>query len=132
MEKLFRYLPSQTWKYDYDQPKSYRTITLAPVPLKWMERVILWHMEVDLKIYSNLSKKQYDFKRGSSTIAAVHKLVKFEFAIINQGMALGTFLDIEGAFDNVSFDAIERALDSGKQKKFRNASPWRSTSGLDL
>ena len=70
-------------------------------------------MEVDLKIYSNLSKKQYGFKRGSSTIAAVHKLVKkFEFAILNQGMALGTFLDIEGAFDNVSFDAIERALDS--------------------
>ena len=27
-------------------------------------------------------------------------------------MALGTFLDIEGAFDNVSFGAIERALDS--------------------
>ena len=74
-------------------------ITLAPVPLKWMERIILWHMEVDLKIYSNLSKKQYGFKRGS-------------FAILNQGMALGTFLDIEGAFDNVSFDAIERALDS--------------------
>ena len=68
-------------------------------------------MEVDLKIYSNLSKKQYGFKRGSSTIAAVHKLVKkFEFAILNQGMALGTFLDIEGAFDNVSFNAIERAL----------------------
>ena len=56
-------------------------------------------MEVDLKIYSNLSKKQYGFKRGSSTIAAVHKLVKkFEFAILNQGMALGTFLDIEGAY----------------------------------
>ena len=83
-------------KDDYYNPKSYRTITLAPVPLKWMERVILWHMEVDLKIYSNLSKKQYGFKRGSSTIAAVHKLVKkFEFAILN-----------------VSFDAIERALDS--------------------
>ena len=65
-------------------------------------------MEVNLKIYSNLSKKQYSFKRGSSTTAAVHKLVKkFEFAILNQGMALGTFLDIEGAFDNVSFDAIE-------------------------
>ena len=60
-------------KDDYYNPKSYRTITLAPVPLKWMERVILWHMEVDLKIYSNLSKKQYGFKRGSSTIAAVHK-----------------------------------------------------------
>ena len=98
-------------KDDYYNPKSYRTITLAPVPLKWMERVILWHMEVDLKVHAKLSKKQYGFKRGSSTIAAVHKLVKkLEFAILNQGMALGTFLDIEGAFDNVSFDAIKRAL----------------------
>ena len=80
-------------------------------------------MEVDLKIYSNLSKKQYGFKRGSSTIAAVHKLVKkFEFAILNQGMALGTFLDIEGAFDNVSFDAIERALDS--KCKFAEVNQW--------
>jgi hypothetical protein len=25
------------------------------VPLKWMERVVLWHMEVDLKIYSKLN-----------------------------------------------------------------------------
>ena len=100
-------------KTDYFNPKSFRTITLAPVPLKWMERIILWHMEVDLKIYSNLSKKQFGFRRGSSTIAAVHKLVrKLEFAILNQGMALGTFLDVEGAFDNVSFDSIEEALNS--------------------
>ena len=100
-------------KDDYYNPKSYRTITLAPVPLKWMERVILWHMETDLKIYSKLSKKQYGFKRGCSTIAATHKLVrKLEIALLNKGMALGTFLDIEGAFDNVSFVAIERALSS--------------------
>ena len=80
-------------------------------------------MEVDLKIYSNLSNKQYGFKRGSSTIATVHKLVKiFEFAILNQGMALGTFLDIEGAFDNVSFDAVERALNS--KCKYAEVNQW--------
>ena len=38
-------------KDNYYNPESYRTITLALVPLKWMEREILWHMEVDLKIY---------------------------------------------------------------------------------
>ena len=98
-------------KADYYNPKSYRTITLCPVPLKWMERIILWHMEADLKIYSKISKKQFGFKRGYSTTAAVHKIVRsLETAILNKGMALGTFLDIEGAFDNVSFDAIGRAL----------------------
>ncbi|KAL5249176.1 hypothetical protein ACHWQZ_G000615 [Mnemiopsis leidyi] len=110
-------------KSDYCNPKSFRTITLAPVPLKWMERIILWHLETDLDIYSKLSKKQYGFRRGCSTIAAVHKLVrKLEFAILNQGMALGTFLDIEGAFDNVSFDAIERALNL--KCKSRGVNRW--------
>ena len=99
-------------KDDYYNPKSYRTITLAPLPLKWMERLILWHMEVDLKIYSKLSKKQYGFVKGASTETALHKIVhKIERAILNSGMALGTFLDIEGAFDNVAFSAIEKALD---------------------
>ena len=84
-----------------------------------MERVVLWHMEVDLKIYTKLNKRQYGFTKGASTETALHKLVnKIEKAIINSGMALGTFLDIEGAFDNVTFDAIERALN----KKCESAS----------
>ena len=107
-------------------PKSFRTITLSPVLLKWMERVILWHMEADLKVYDKLSKKQYGFKRGSSTTAAIHKLVrKLEMAMLNKGMALGTFLDIEGAFDNVSFDSIEKAL----SKTPRTVSRLVSTGG---
>ena len=98
-------------KTDYYSPKSYRTITLAPVPLKWMERVVLWHMEADLKIYSKLNKKQYGFVKGASTETALHKIVhKIEKTIVNSGMALGTFLDVEGAFDNVAFGAIEKAL----------------------
>ena len=32
-------------KGDYYNPKSYRTISLSPVPLKWMERLVLWHMQ---------------------------------------------------------------------------------------
>ena len=53
-------------------------------------------MEVDLKVYSKISKKQFGFKRGYSTTAAVHKIVRsLEMAILNKGMALETFLDIE-------------------------------------
>ena len=110
-------------KDDYNNPKSFRTITLSPVLLKWMERVILWHMEADLKVYNKLSKKQFGFKRGSSTTAAIHKLVrKLEMAMLNKGMALGTFLDIEGAFDNVSFVSIERAL--SKNCKSSSVNRW--------
>ena len=35
------FLPKPGKDYYYN-PKAYRTITLATVPLKWMERVILW------------------------------------------------------------------------------------------
>ena len=76
-----------------------------------MERLVLWHMEEDLKIYSKLSKRQYGFTKGASTETSLHKLVhRIERAILNSGMALGTFLDIEWAFDNVAFHAIEKAL----------------------
>ena len=76
-----------------------------------MERLIVWHMEVDLKIQTKLNKKQYGFVKGSSTEIALHKLVNnIENSILNQGMALGTFLDIECAFDNITFNAIERAM----------------------
>ena len=98
-------------KDDYYNPKAYRTITLSSVPLKWMERIILWHMEVDLNIHSKLNKRQFEFTKGASTETALHKIIhKIERTIIHSGMALGTFLDIEGAFDNVAFTAIDKAL----------------------
>ena len=51
------------------------------------------------------------------------KLVhKIERAILNAGMALGTFLDIEGAFDNVAFHAIEKALN--KKCSSPNTNNW--------
>ena len=58
-----------------------------------------------------MNKRQYGFTRGASTETALHKILhKIEKTIINSGLALGTFLDVEGAFDNVAFNAIEKAL----------------------
>jgi ribonuclease HI len=99
-------------KEDYYDPKSYRTITLSPVPLKFVERLLQWHMESDLKMENILHKNQYGFRKGLSTEAALHKIVnKLETQILKGEFALGTFLDIEGAFDNVSLTAISKALD---------------------
>ena len=100
-------------KTDYHNPKSYRTITLAPVILKLLERIIHWHLEADLKLDSLLNDNQHGFRRGKSTESALHKIInKIEQTIIKGDMALATFLDIEGAFDNISFGAIERALEN--------------------
>ena len=109
-------------KTDYYQAKSFRTITLTPVLLKLQERVILWHMQHDLKMTEHTSKRQFGFQKGCSTETALHKMIhKIERRIAKKGYVLGTFLDIEGAFDNVSFKAISEAI---------TASPVdKSTSG---
>ncbi|KAL5251709.1 hypothetical protein ACHWQZ_G014754 [Mnemiopsis leidyi] len=102
-------------KADYNQPKSYRTITLSPVMLKLQEKVILWHMQNDLKIAQDNNKRQFGFKRGCSTDAALHKVTHMiERCIAKKGYVLGVFLDIEAAFDNVSFKAIATALNTTK------------------
>ena len=51
-------------------------------------------MEEDLNIYSQLSKRQYGFTKGASTEKS-HPELGY--------MALGKFLDIGGAFENVAF-----------------------------
>ena len=81
-------------KIDFNQPKSFRTIPLSPVLLKLQERVILWHnMQHDHNMTGSLSR------------------------IAKKGYVLGTFLDIEGAFNNVSFKAISDAINSSPVDK---------------
>ena len=54
---------------------------------------------------------QFAFKQGYSTEAALHSVVqKLEKAVFNKLLALALFLDIEGAFSNVSLAAIRFAL----------------------
>ena len=89
-------------KIDYNQPKSFRTITrervivLNDLLLKLQERVILWHMQHDHNMADSLSKNQFGFKRGTETETALHKIVHtIERRIAKKGYVLGTFLDIE-------------------------------------
>ena len=97
----------------YTSPKDYRTITLSSNLLKLLERLILWHIDEDLHVTRHMSTQQYGFTRGYSTDTALNKLIsKVENSIINGNYALGIFLDIEGAFDNISFTSIEGALQS--------------------
>ena len=75
-------------------------------------------MQHDHNMTDCLSKKQFGFKRGTSTETALHKIVHtIERRIAKKGYVLGTFLDIEGAFDNVSFKAISDAINSSPVEK---------------
>lgn len=96
----------------YQSAKSFRTITLSPTILKLYEKLVLWHLETKCNIYKNISTKQHGFKKGQSVITALHKCVhKIEKRLASKGMVLAMFLDIQGAFDNVSYKAIDDAMD---------------------
>ena len=102
-------------KKDYASPKSYRIISLTSNLLKVMESGIQSFLKEDLKINAKITQNQHGFRKGKSTISAIHQVTsKIENSLANKQIGLAAFLDIEGAFDKVSFTAIERGLDKAK------------------
>ena len=100
-------------KNSYNLAKSFRLITLTSFQLKIMERMIYWHLNCRLGVDNMITKNQHGFRVGKSTESALHQLVtKIEKTIVEGQFALGIFLDIEGAFDNVSFKSITEALNN--------------------
>merc|ERR1712020_737120 len=96
-------------KTAYDQIGSYRPITLAPVMLKWMERLVLWHLEETYLDMNPLSPHQYAFREGCGTENALSRVInEIETHIHdnkNKKIVLACFLDIKGAFDNLSHES---------------------------
>ena len=102
-------------KNSYNSAKSFRLITLTSFQLKLMERMIYWHLNINLGVDRLITPNQHGFQTGKSTESALHKLVsKIEKTIVEGQYALGIFLDIEGAFDNVSFNSIIKSLEEAQ------------------
>jgi ribonuclease HI len=94
-------------KDDYTSPKSFRPISLSSVLLKGLERLIERYMREELDISGYLHGSQHAFQQGKSTETALHDIVSLaEKTFSDKEFMITTFIDIEGAFDNVSFDAI--------------------------
>ena len=94
-------------KDSYSVPRSFRPITLSSFLTKTLERVIYWHL-VEGPLRTNpLSEHQHAFRKGRSTESALSFMTsQIESAFHSKGFALGVFLDIQGAFDNVSVESI--------------------------
>ena len=105
-------------KPDYSNARAYRIITLTSNLLKLLETLVLWHMKEDLNIEQTIQKNQYGFKKGSSTEAAVLKLLeRVQGSLRKKRHVIGCFLDIKGAFDNVPFTTIKKSsMDKTKAK----------------
>ena len=98
-------------KESYFEAKSLRTITLTSSQLKWLERLLLYHFNEDNNVQAKLSASQYGFRAGVSTKTASHEFVRREeHCLVRKKQALGIFLDIVCAFDNVTFRSFVAAL----------------------
>ena len=63
---------SKPGKESYFEAKSCRTITLSCFQLKWLERLILYHINEDNNVQAKLSALQYGFRAGVSMENALH------------------------------------------------------------
>ena len=98
-------------KPDYTNPRAFRIISLTSGFQKILEKLILWSVQQENNISVKLTQNQHGFRKGASTDSAIHNLTrKIEDAVNRGDYAIGVFLDIEGAFDNISFSSITDAL----------------------
>lgn len=94
----------------YEEAKSFRPISLTSFLLKCLERIVDHHIRDVHLANVPLHVNQHAYQSGKSTVTLLHKVVyDIEKAFAQKQSCLGVFLDIEGAFDNVPFDAILEA-----------------------
>ena len=86
-------------------------ITLTSFQLKWLEMLLLYHFNDDFNLQARFSAFQYEFRAGVSTETALQEFVRrIELSLTKKRTALGMFLDIVGAFNNITHKGIAYAL----------------------
>jgi hypothetical protein len=95
----------------YCGPKDFRPISLTPFLLKTLDRLVDRFLRDEILASKPLHPNQHAYQAGKSVEMALHQLmVRVKKALDQQEIALGVFLDIEGAFNNTSYDSMCAAL----------------------
>lgn len=95
-------------KTDYTLASSFRPISLCSFLLKTLERLVDWHIRQHVSFH----KAQHAYQSGKSTESALHCLTNIgERSLRNKELALCTFADIDGAFNNVNSAAIRHGME---------------------
>jgi hypothetical protein len=95
----------------YSGPRDYRPISLTSFLHKTMERLVDRYLRDETLALVPLHSNQHAYQAGKSVETALHQLVvRVEKALDQQEIALGAFLDIEGAFNNTCYDTMCDAL----------------------
>ncbi len=67
----------------------------------------MWQLNEDTLLQNPLSAHQHAFRKGRSTETALSNMAEHvKCALVKNEFALGVFLDIQGAFDNVQPESI--------------------------
>lgn len=109
-DTLVTFLP-KAGKENYSSCKSYRPISLMSFVLKTLEKIMDKIIRENLGV-EGISKDQFAYQKGKGCETALHHLIaeleKFKLDK-NKNVSIVAFLDIEGAFDNTSFEVIQEA-----------------------
>jgi hypothetical protein len=91
----------------YCRPMDFRPISLTSFLLKTMERLVDRFLRDEILLLKSFHPNQHAYQTGKSVETALHQLVvRVEKALNQQEIALGNFLDIEGAFNSTSYDSM--------------------------
>jgi len=94
-------------KLDRLNPKSYRPVSLLNALSKALETVIIQDIESETDLSSH--DKQHGFVVGRSTVTAIREICVWTDNTKSRHV-IGAFLDITGAFDNVSWPPMLKML----------------------
>ena len=72
---------------------------------------MLWEAEQTCLVTSPMHENQHAFRKNHSCDIALSRVVgHIEKSILNGHYTLGVFLDIQGAFDNITIDSLESGM----------------------
>ena len=98
-------------KESYLEPRSFRPLSLMIFQFKALERLVVWRVEETALRKNPFHHRQFAFRKNMSTDNALSESVNMiEKSFLRGGMAIVIYLDIRGAFDNISTKAIIRSL----------------------
>jgi hypothetical protein len=115
---VYSYIP-EAWKINrvafipkhghqsFTDAKSFLPISLSSFLRKTMESLVQRYIREGILHEEPLHRNQHAYQEGNSCKTALYQLVsKIEDSLASKEIALCTFLDIEGAFDNTSYESI--------------------------
>jgi hypothetical protein len=89
------------------QAKSLPPISLMSFMLNILEKLLDRYIRGGVLVQKPLHQNQFAYRAGMSAETALYQVVRrLEKVLEHREVTVGAFLDIEGAFDHTSFEAI--------------------------